>query len=126
MRDGDAAANFILMMLVGMSDPGLIILPTHRLVSGLPDVRAEQLATILGGHFQLEHIGVGERGAHDAWDLIEADGSQSLLGFGTVADGVWQTARLQHSEAMESLAGNHSDAWPAWASASCTCWSWTT
>ena len=31
----DDPANFTLMMLVGMSDPGLIILPTHRLVSGL-------------------------------------------------------------------------------------------
>src|SRR5699024_4097803 len=30
----DDPANFCLMMLVGMSDPGLLILPTHRLVSG--------------------------------------------------------------------------------------------
>src|SRR5262249_58749148 len=35
VRDAEAAPNFILMMLVGMSDPGLVILPTHRLVSGL-------------------------------------------------------------------------------------------
>jgi uncharacterized protein (DUF1015 family) len=33
--DDEAAPNFCLMMLVGMSDPGLLILPTHRLVSGL-------------------------------------------------------------------------------------------
>ena len=30
----DAAANFVLMMLVSMNDPGLVILPTHRLVQG--------------------------------------------------------------------------------------------
>jgi len=35
-RDGRRAANFVLMMLVSMSDPGLVILPTHRLVSGVP------------------------------------------------------------------------------------------
>src|SRR5205085_4610426 len=40
-KDAEAAVNFVLMMLVGMSDPGLIILPTHRLVSGLPDLTAE-------------------------------------------------------------------------------------
>ena len=33
VRDAEAPANFILMMLVSMSDPGLVILPTHRLVS---------------------------------------------------------------------------------------------
>ena len=40
----DDPANFCMMMLVGMSDPGLLILPTHRLVSGLPGLTAEALA----------------------------------------------------------------------------------
>src|ERR1700731_600110 len=39
----EAPANFVLMMLVSMSDPGLVILPTHRLVSGIPDVAADRL-----------------------------------------------------------------------------------
>ena len=34
-----------------MSDPGLVILPTHRLVSGFPDLDADQLASILGDAF---------------------------------------------------------------------------
>ena len=29
-------ANFVLMMFVAMEDPGLIVLPTHRLFRGLP------------------------------------------------------------------------------------------
>src|SRR5437763_3367007 len=44
VRDADAASNFVLMMLVRMNDPGLVILPTHRLVSGLPNLTAAQLA----------------------------------------------------------------------------------
>ena len=36
--------------------------------------------------------------------MIEADGGQDLLGFGTVADGVWQTARLRSSDMMAQLA----------------------
>ena len=35
VTSAEAPANFVLMMLVSMSDPGLVILPTHRLVSGV-------------------------------------------------------------------------------------------
>lgn len=111
VRDGEAAANFILMMLVSMSDPGLVILPTHRLLSGLPELKAEQLASILSGAFDVEKVGVGDKGLRDAWELIEADGSQSMLGFGTVADGVWQTARFKAPAEMAKLAAEHSDTW---------------
>jgi uncharacterized protein (DUF1015 family) len=107
----DAPANFILMMLVSMSDPGLVILPTHRLVSGLPALSAEQLAQLLAPHFVVEKVGTGEKGARDAWELIEADGSQELLGLGTVADGVWQTARFRAADEMARLAASHSPAW---------------
>src|SRR5438552_16733595 len=83
VRDADAAPNFILMMLVSMSDPGLLILPTHRLVSGLPDLSAERLRAHLRDHFELQTIGQGERAARAAWELIEGHGGQDMLGFGT-------------------------------------------
>jgi uncharacterized protein (DUF1015 family) len=111
VRDEEAPANFILMMLVSMSDPGLLILPTHRLISGLPELRAERLAELLSPHFSVERVGSGEKGARDAWELIETDGSQEVLGFGTVADGVWQTARFRAPGEMAKLATEHSPAW---------------
>jgi uncharacterized protein (DUF1015 family) len=111
VRDAEAAPNFVLMMLVGMSDPGLLILPTHRLISGLPGLTADKLASLLGGHFAVEKVGTGEKGARDAWELIEADGGQDVLGFGTVADGVWQTARLKNPGAMAALAASRSPSW---------------
>src|SRR5437660_374309 len=43
VKSADAAASFVLMMLVSMQDPGLVILPTHRLVSGLDSLRADRL-----------------------------------------------------------------------------------
>src|SRR5262245_7625055 len=107
----EAAPNFILMMLVGMTDPGLLILPTHRLVSGLPGLTADRLRAALGQHFQVESVGVGEQGARDCWEMIQADGGQELLGFGTVADGVWQTARLTAPQRMAELAAGYSSEW---------------
>jgi uncharacterized protein (DUF1015 family) len=111
VRDPEAAPNFVLMMLVGMSDPGLVILPTHRLVSGLPNLTAEQLRPILEPHFELTRIGSGDQAARETWENIEMDGGQSLLGFGTVADGIWQTARFRSPELMTELAKDHSASW---------------
>jgi len=111
VRDEEAAANFILMMLVSMSDPGLVILPTNRLVSGLPDLTADRLRGLLGQHFEVEIAGKGNDGAQAAWEIMEAEGGQDLLGFGTVADGVWQTARFQAPQVMEQLAADHGPAW---------------
>jgi uncharacterized protein (DUF1015 family) len=111
VRDSEAAANFVLMMLVSMSDPGLLILPTHRLVSGIPALRADLLEQILAAHFECEKIGTGEKGARDAWELIEADGGQNLLGLGTVADDVWQVARFRAPAVMDQLSPEHSQPW---------------
>jgi uncharacterized protein (DUF1015 family) len=107
----DAAVNFVLMMLVSMQDPGLIILPTHRLVSGVGDLTAEKVQSLLAPHFDLETVGKGDQGARAAWELIEASGEQNLLGFGTVADGIWQTARFRSPQLLAELAKDHSPAW---------------
>ena len=103
----DHPANFVLMMLVGMSDPGLRVLPTHRLVSGIGNPRADALRLALAGHFELETVA----SAKDAWELIEADGSQQMLGFGTIADGVWQLGRFKSPQLMAEVAAEHSEAW---------------
>lgn len=111
VRDAESPANFILMMLVSMSDPGLIILPTHRLVSGIAALTAEQLRGLLAEHFQVETVGRGEKAARDTWELIQADGGQELLGFGTVADDIWQTARFRSGRLSAELAPQQSAAW---------------
>jgi hypothetical protein len=100
-------------MLVGMSDPGLVILPTHRLVSGLEGLDAGRLQTLLGPHFELETIGRGDAAARETWEWIEADGTQHVLGLGLrdQGDTVWHTARLRSPQLMEQLAPAHSPAW---------------
>jgi uncharacterized protein (DUF1015 family) len=40
--EGDRDYDYVLMMCVPMSDPGLHILPTHRLIHALPDFSAEK------------------------------------------------------------------------------------
>jgi uncharacterized protein (DUF1015 family) len=108
--DDEAAPNFCLMMLVGMSDPGLLILPTHRLVSGLSDgPTAAKLEPVLAEHFDI----VARTGtdANAAWEHIQMDGSQSVIGFGTVADGQWFVAKLRDPAVMAECAPDHSAEW---------------
>lgn len=108
-----AAANFVMMMFVGMADPGLVIMPTHRLVSSVPPLTAPELATALSANFDVETIGEGEAAARETWGLIEADGSQSVLGFCTTRDGQWSLARLTDGSPMATLAPEQSPAWHA-------------
>lgn len=120
----EAPANFVLMMLVSVHDPGLVILPTHRLltfsplpsgegqgVRGIGNLTAEQVRTLLGNHFEMETVGTGPQGARATWDWIGGDGSQELLGFGTAADGVWQIGRFRAPPLMTELAREHSPTW---------------
>lgn len=108
--EGDNA-NFVLMMVVGMSDPGLAILPTHRLISGLPNLKADDVAAVLGSHFELERIGTGPEAAQQTWELIDADGGQDVFGFATNVDQVWHFARLTDGSPMATLCPDQSEAW---------------
>lgn len=105
-------ANFVLMHFVGMQDPGLQILPTHRLVSDLPaNLSSEQVIAAISSCCEVEVIGTGDKAAAETWGLIEADGGQNVFGFGTASDGKWIFARVTDDSRMESLAADHSPAW---------------
>lgn len=103
-------ANFCMMMLVGMSDPGLLILPTHRLVSGFPGLTSETLAEKLAPEFDVAIVS-GDDQARSLWDDIEAGGEQETLGFGTVADGKWVLARLRSDMTMDRIVPSQSPEW---------------
>jgi uncharacterized protein (DUF1015 family) len=113
LQGEDDPANFCLMMLVGMSDPGLLILPTHRLVSGFPGLTSETLAEHLAAEFDVLHVGTGPDAARATWAEVEMSGGQDVLGFGTVADGKWVFARLRSDETMDRLVPDHSPDWRA-------------
>ena len=109
----DDPANFTMMMLVGMSDPGLIILPTHRLVSGFPGLTSTKLAELLAPEFEVAVIPAGPDQAREVWEAIESGGDQDVLGFGAVADGGWLIARLRSDATMDRLCPDHAADWRA-------------
>jgi uncharacterized protein (DUF1015 family) len=52
----DDAANFVLMSLIAFEDPGLVILPTHRLIQGLPAERLSGFLDRLAPSFTVERL----------------------------------------------------------------------
>jgi uncharacterized protein (DUF1015 family) len=107
----DDPASFCMMMLVGMSDPGLLILPTHRLVSGFPGLTMERLVERLAPEFECVMTPAGPGQARAVWEAIEAEDAQECLGFGTVADGGWVLARLRSDATMDRLRPDQGADW---------------
>jgi len=53
---GEGEHNYVLMCLCAMSDPGLTVLPTHRLLTGLTDEKREALRAAVERDFEVEPI----------------------------------------------------------------------
>jgi uncharacterized protein (DUF1015 family) len=106
-------ANFVLMMCISMFDPGMIVLPTHRLFRGLPAMSASDLARKLGDCFSLEAAGKGPNQAHQVWEAIEEGQEQSSIGFYAAKDDSWQIATLSEAgeKRMAEVAADHSADW---------------
>jgi uncharacterized protein (DUF1015 family) len=106
----DEPCRFGLMMLVGMSDPGLIVQPTHRLIRGCGPINSDELARRLKDHFDVIVVGNGDAGGRDAWDRASIEFGQGSLAFGTV-DGSWLVAQPRDLKVMAELAPEHTDDW---------------
>jgi len=65
LNAADAPHNFILMYLTSMSHPGLLILPTHRVLRDT-GLRAADLLSRLRQHFRLTAFALSERPAFEA------------------------------------------------------------
>jgi uncharacterized protein (DUF1015 family) len=55
---GEGEHRYVLMLLCALSDPGLLVFPTHRLLTGLKDDTAKQVAIrdVLRGDFEIEEL----------------------------------------------------------------------
>ncbi len=106
-------ANFVLMMFIAMSDPGLIVLPTHRLLRGVPAMTSSELTAKLAPHFTTRIAGEGADLAHTVWDEIETADDQGTLGLFTQSDERWVVARLTAAgrQRMAEVASDHTADW---------------
>ncbi len=109
----DHPANFVLMHCVAMDDPGLIVLPTHRLFGGLPELSCDELTAKLGDCFTVQQAGEGPEASEDVWQEIETADDQGLLGLFSRKDQRWLLVRLADAgrSRLAESAKEHSEEW---------------
>jgi uncharacterized protein (DUF1015 family) len=106
-------ANYVLMMCIAVEDPGLLVLPTHRLFRGLPAMTTGELAAKLGDCFTTRPAGEGADQAAAVWEEIEMGGEQGTLGLFTQQDSRWLIAQLTPAgrDRMAEVAKDHNSEW---------------
>jgi len=109
----DHPARFVLMMCVAMEDPGLVVLPTHRLFRGLPAITSQQLAARLGDCFTTRPAGQGAEIAGTVWEDVQTTGDQGTLAFYTQQDRQWVIAGLTEAgrAKLDEVASDHNERW---------------
>jgi uncharacterized protein (DUF1015 family) len=73
VSDSDAPSEFVMMTFVNMNDPGLLVLPTHRVVHSLQSFSAEAFEKACGEFFAVEKVDAAI-GAPQASDLLRSRG----------------------------------------------------
>ena len=111
----DHPANYVLMMFVAMEDPGLAILPTHRLFKDVPDLSAAELADRLEDCFRVEPAGRGPGAAAAVWEDLQILGQATTLALFTRRDQQWSLAELTPAgrQRMDTVAADHTPEWRA-------------
>ncbi len=109
----DHPANFVMTVLVGMSDPGMIVLPTHRLLRGTERFSSAEITARLAGCFDCEIVAGGLDGANAVWSSMQSADDQGLIGLYACKDDTWVLCKANDgaAEKMQSLAPGQSKDW---------------
>jgi uncharacterized protein (DUF1015 family) len=111
--DPEHPANFLLTMFVGMDDPGLIVLPTHRLFRGVPALDSIELRSRLDPAFETASIGSSAELGPQVWLEVETADDPATLGVYTARDKTWTLATPSDSgrKLIANAASDRSSDW---------------
>ena len=113
LLSNDHPANFVLTCLVSMSDPGLVVLPTHRLLHGIPRLTTEQLHDKLSRYFDCELVGKGAQSAGAVWAELDRLDEQLIMALYSAESKEWTriSAKQAAMDRMAQLAPEYSSQW---------------
>ena len=104
--DGHQPYDFILIVLTSFTDPGMVVLPTHRLVKNISESRMEQLRLQLERYFDVAEVPIEALAERMAGDPEKGEHR-----FGVVlADSAW-VIDLRDESVMDAAVEGHADVW---------------
>ncbi|MGY8770674.1 MAG: DUF1015 domain-containing protein [Pirellulales bacterium] len=106
-------AEYVMTMLVSMSDQGMIVLPTHRLFRGIPEISSAELLEKISGCFDTRVVGTGAKQADEIWEDIETADQQGTVGLYCSKDDTWIMASINDAgrAKMAEVASEQSSDW---------------
>lgn len=106
----DHAARRSMFVLIGMSDPGLVIGPTHRILGGMADYTIDKFLAAAGPHLRFEPIAGDLHALHDAMHKLTAMG-ENRLGIYDFATARGMVAVPAHADPLAARFPNKPHAW---------------
>ena len=105
---GDEAFNFVMMSLMDSQDPGVVMLPTHRLVKGLESQKIAQLEEKLSTYFSVDGLlpplPTSSDSIHSWLRTLETKGKRGIvLGLYGTHDNNFCMLRLKRDADLQSL-----------------------
>ncbi|MFC1989654.1 DUF1015 domain-containing protein [Chloroflexota bacterium] len=107
---GDEAFNFTMMTLVDIADPGLIILPPHRLVRGISKPILDELMAKLKIFFEIKELALSKPGVWQQIDDLLTDTNEiRLVLFGLTTDSLFLLRLLDPAAVSQMMPYFHSE-----------------
>lgn len=111
------SADYVLMALAALEDPGLVVLPYHRQVQGLNERELLSLNQNLPSYFDMEEVNIANQakpGTYMAEFIQELDGNEittHVFGmYGNEPDKM-TVLKLKTEESISDMMPPHSEAW---------------
>lgn len=105
---GGEGANSVMMLCVSLSDPGLVVLPTHRMVKNVEPAKIAALPENLAKVFDVEKIDSGAKAFNDA---LATEGGPAVIGLHL--QGQSYLLRLRPDDAQNAMEADKSAAYNA-------------
>lgn len=90
---GEELYNYVMMTLVDMNDPGLVILPTHRMVSNIQNFNEESFLEKASIHFDIEKysiIGLSfDQRCSKIQSVLDEGGLHTFVYYGSKKDAIY-------------------------------------
>jgi uncharacterized protein (DUF1015 family) len=106
---GAETFTYRMMTMVAMSDPGLVVLPTHRVLHSLENFNSQSFLAKAAENFTITEFS-DRPGLYAALDAA-ADAGKPAFGYGAEDLTGYRLIALKNLSLMDSLVAEHSPAW---------------